>query len=296
MVAGAAGWLKLVRPTLYPEDLRQLLVRTATDMGAPGFDVFFGSGRLDVTSATRFVLDNWIEHGSVGAGSPTSLQLQADSVTGITITLTNRLPGATPPDGTYPCVRYHLFGPAFFSGDFVQPPAVWVRKARSEGLPAVTTWDDAADISWAGISSVNPHYAFFDTYIYRLTGPNIFFPSSLEDARVEYTAVGPSGSLSSGPAKPGPAALLELHPLSNPGRSRAEFEGRGLVSGPVRVEVFDPAGRRIAKLFEGTVEAGRRRFLWDGRDHAGRTPGPGVYVCRIEQPNRQRACRFAFLR
>ncbi len=51
--------------------------------------------------------------------------------------------------------------------------------------------------------------------------------------------------------------------------------------GPVRVDVFDVRGRRIRRLVDGHLRAGRQAAVWDGRDDAGREAASGTYVARL---------------
>jgi hypothetical protein len=51
---------------------------------------------------------------------------------------------------------------------------------------------------------------------------------------------------------------------------------------PVRLLVFDAAGRAVRALVDGPVGAGARSVAWDGRDDAGRRVASGVYYYRLE--------------
>lgn len=53
--------------------------------------------------------------------------------------------------------------------------------------------------------------------------------------------------------------------------------------GPVRLEVFDVAGRRIATLLDGIRGAGEHEVAWDGATSSGRA-SRGLYFARIETP------------
>jgi len=53
-------------------------------------------------------------------------------------------------------------------------------------------------------------------------------------------------------------------------------------SGPVRLEVFDVSGRRVAVLADGVRPAGRQRVVWQGRDDAGRALPSGAYFARLD--------------
>jgi hypothetical protein len=57
----------------------------------------------------------------------------------------------------------------------------------------------------------------------------------------------------------------------------------GARSGPLKVSVYDAAGRHVRDLFDGTAEAGTRTLLWDGADGNGRLVPRGLYFLRAEQ-------------
>ncbi|MGH7731175.1 MAG: FlgD immunoglobulin-like domain containing protein [Candidatus Eiseniibacteriota bacterium] len=53
------------------------------------------------------------------------------------------------------------------------------------------------------------------------------------------------------------------------------------VASPVRLEVFDLQGRRVAVLAEGERPAGFHAIAWDPRDGRGTTVPPGIYLYRL---------------
>jgi flagellar hook assembly protein FlgD len=46
--------------------------------------------------------------------------------------------------------------------------------------------------------------------------------------------------------------------------------------------VLDPQGRRVRRLFTGSLEAGPHDVTWDGRDEQGHAVAMGIYWVRIE--------------
>ena len=46
--------------------------------------------------------------------------------------------------------------------------------------------------------------------------------------------------------------------------------------------VYDVLGRRVRQLWQGPLGAGSHRFVWDGRDEAGKAVAAGVYLYRVE--------------
>lgn len=78
---------------------------------------------------------------------------------------------------------------------------------------------------------------------------------------------------------------------ANPVRGDASFR-LGLPSaGSVTLEVFDAAGRQVAKVAPGTLPAGWHALRWASAEAA-----PGVYVVRLSAAGTQRVARLAVLR
>ena len=57
----------------------------------------------------------------------------------------------------------------------------------------------------------------------------------------------------------------------------------------VSLRVHDVLGRRVRQVWQGSLGAGSHRFVWDGRDEAGRAVAAGVYVYRVEVEGRVEA-------
>jgi flagellar hook assembly protein FlgD len=66
--------------------------------------------------------------------------------------------------------------------------------------------------------------------------------------------------------------------------------------GPVRVALYDVAGRRVALLEDGYRETGEHTLVWNGRDDAGRRVSPGVYVARLEAGTFSAAAKVVVLK
>ena len=54
----------------------------------------------------------------------------------------------------------------------------------------------------------------------------------------------------------------------------------------VRLSVLDVQGRLVRVLFDGSHEAGDARWTWNGRDASGQAAASGVYLVRMETPER----------
>ena len=89
--------------------------------------------------------------------------------------------------------------------------------------------------------------------------------------------------------------LLGNHPNPfNPTTTIACELGR---SGPVTLDVYDAAGRRVRRLLDAVVlDAGRAEIVWDGRDDRGRGVGSGVYLYRFVTSAGQAVGRMTLVR
>ena len=50
----------------------------------------------------------------------------------------------------------------------------------------------------------------------------------------------------------------------------------------VSLRVYDVLGRRVRQVWQGPLGAGSHRFMWDGRDAAGKAVAAGVYIYQVE--------------
>jgi hypothetical protein len=55
---------------------------------------------------------------------------------------------------------------------------------------------------------------------------------------------------------------------------------------PIRLEIYNPAGRLVRSLFNGEVRIGRHEAVWDGRDDAGMMVPAGIYLVRMQAGDR----------
>jgi hypothetical protein len=93
-----------------------------------------------------------------------------------------------------------------------------------------------------------------------------------------------------GPAVLVPAAAapgLHLAPNSpNPFARLTRIPFRLGVAEPVRLVVFDIAGRSVVELLHRPLSAGEHEVVWDGRDAQGQSVPAGVYFYRLESASR----------
>ncbi|HKQ57715.1 MAG TPA: FlgD immunoglobulin-like domain containing protein [Candidatus Eisenbacteria bacterium] len=81
-----------------------------------------------------------------------------------------------------------------------------------------------------------------------------------------------------------PAGRARVLPASpNPFRVSTSIRFELAQAAPVRLEIFDIRGARVATLMDGrTLPAGGHATTWDGRDRSGRLTPAGVYLVRLE--------------
>jgi hypothetical protein len=56
--------------------------------------------------------------------------------------------------------------------------------------------------------------------------------------------------------------------------------------GAVEAAVFNVLGQKVRQIYSGWLAAGRKQWLWDGRDQNGTLLGTGVYFVQIETGGR----------
>lgn len=88
-----------------------------------------------------------------------------------------------------------------------------------------------------------------------------------------------------------------LYPAQpSPGRPETEIAFEVHQSCDVRLEIYDPAGRRVATLLEGRQGPGRHSVTWTGRTDTGAEAQSGVYFCRLEAGAVQQTLRLLITR
>ena len=79
-----------------------------------------------------------------------------------------------------------------------------------------------------------------------------------------------------------PAVTRLRHSFPNPFNPHTTVRFDLRRAGPVRIRVYDAAGRLVSQLLDEHRPAGTHDVTWTGRDNAGRTVAAGVYFIRLE--------------
>ncbi len=94
---------------------------------------------------------------------------------------------------------------------------------------------------------------------------------------------------------PRPAGRFALAASPNPASRAVTLSFESAAPCAPRLEIFDPAGRRVAAWSLGALPAGAHRASWNGRLETGRRAGPGVYQARLLGAGALRSARFVWL-
>jgi flagellar hook capping protein FlgD len=88
---------------------------------------------------------------------------------------------------------------------------------------------------------------------------------------------------------PHPIPLLALRG-SNPFRGALNVSIHAAAGTPAEIDLFDVSGRRIARIWEGTLP-GDLDLTWDGRDAQGQQTASGLYFLRARVGKETRVVR-----
>lgn len=67
-------------------------------------------------------------------------------------------------------------------------------------------------------------------------------------------------------------------------------------NGRVELDLFDASGRRLCRLFEGTVSAGKEKIRFKLTDAQGRALAPGVYFLQLNGDRSSFSTKFVVTR
>lgn len=117
--------------------------------------------------------------------------------------------------------------------------------------------------------------------------------ASSSDWLVDDVAI--TASMSAVPDGAQPTALLRAV-WPNPFNPRTTVWYDLPEAGPVRLSVFDVAGRLVRTLVAQDMPRGNHEAVWEGRDASGREVGSGSYLARLEFGGKTEAVRLTLVR
>lgn len=95
---------------------------------------------------------------------------------------------------------------------------------------------------------------------------------------------------------PAVPSAFQLRASPNPFNPMTTFTFDLPEAGPMRLSVFDVAGRLIRTLVDDSRLRGSHEAVWDGRDSSGRGVGSGSYLARLESGSRVETVPVELLR
>jgi hypothetical protein len=93
-----------------------------------------------------------------------------------------------------------------------------------------------------------------------------------------------------------PVSSRTLMAQPNPFNPRTTIRFDLPAAGPVRLAVYDLAGRLVRVLVEGEIPAGSHEAVWDGRDQSGRSAPSGSYLARLVAGGKVEGVRLSLVR
>ncbi len=194
-------------------------------------------------------------------------------------------------DGTYPNGYRHYWTQNFGRRSGVYPVVIdreaatapsrdvdlylygsgWAAEMRIRN--AEEAWGDwqpfAADVAW----TLSPGNGTRTVEVEIRNGATVYGASDTIELDAPLTAV-PDAGPGAGPASLRPAA-------PNPFYASTRLSYALTEAGPVRLAVYDLAGREVARLVVALQPAGEHAVSWNGRDDAGARRAPGIYFVRL---------------
>jgi hypothetical protein len=95
-------------------------------------------------------------------------------------------------------------------------------------------------------------------------------------------------------ADDGGVGALAIWP--NPCNPRAHLAFELADAGPVRLSLYDLAGRLVRTLLDDSLPPGHHEVVWDGRDATGRDAASGMYLARLRYGEEVATARLGLLR
>jgi hypothetical protein len=91
------------------------------------------------------------------------------------------------------------------------------------------------------------------------------------------------------------ASHVQAYP--NPFNPMTTIRYRVDEDGPVRLSIYDAAGRLVRTLVDGVhTAAGEHELVWSGRDNAGRVQSSGTYLLRMQSAAGESGTRLTLVR
>jgi hypothetical protein len=226
---------------------------------------------------------------SLGVGNPrTAFMVQARNAGGTQW-------WNSPPDSGYSVDNIPPSAPAPFTGQYAAGTARLHWNPNTEPDVALYELHRGTSVAFVpgpgNLVSTQPDTGYADAagapYVYKLLAVDA------HGNRSPVATLIPTGTLGVGDGAP--AASFLAPPRPNPVRGGTTFTLGLARGGAVRLAIYDAQGRRVRVLLAGRLEAGEHRVAWDGRNDAGATVAPGLYLARLTAPGFEGTRRVAIV-
>ena len=182
VATGIAALLLSYNPNLYNDDIEQIIRLGVDDKGDPGFDTWYGTGRVNARKALDYLRSPYVlNHKSASGGS-------TYSSTGTYTATMYGVPGLA--DGVYLVKRYEVRKSVNF-GQTYQNTHVWGRGVGTNGFSAA---NPNYGMGWCDVVSNNNSSATLRTYVYEIwtiAGTYVGWkPTSPSNTSFKYTIMG----------------------------------------------------------------------------------------------------------
>ena len=114
-----------------------------------------------------------------------------------------------------------------------------------------------------------------------------------------FLSFGPEETVGGPPTSTWPVASvlrLRIEGFPNPSPGASSIRYSIPQAGPVRVSVYDIAGRLVATLVDRRVDRGTWTTRWNGRTDSGAPAATGMYFLRVQTPQGSRASKLTLVR
>jgi len=247
--------------------------------------------------------------GPVQPGDDASPGVGACFVTG------NGLPGGDPANSDVDGGRTTLTSPALDAAGMAEPTIAFRRwyYMNTPGEPDSMLVELSADgATWVTARSIHvsdpewtldairlkdfitPGPAVRVRFIAQDEGPNGIVEAAVDDIELFDASLVPSIAVPL-PGNGTPPAVVGA-PRPNPTQGSARITIQLRDAGPIRVRVYDIAGRLVATLHDGPAEAGPTTLVWNGTDARGRRVSSGIYWVHTEAGGERQVRRIVLAR
>ncbi len=184
-VAGIASMLLTVRPSLYNDDVEQLIRLSAVDRGQPGWDKYYGAGIANLDRALDLLVPPYtLQHRNATGGSSVGSTHVGNMVF-------YDVPGLSP--YPHPVDRYEVQKSVTFASHYALTPSVWGRGVVTNGFSAENPnfGMGYAQPVWGTITKTGCTLSTFVYEAFNLQGQSLgYFPCEPGEVEFAYTIHG----------------------------------------------------------------------------------------------------------